>query len=266
VAAIDDGLLTGFDELVVDTLTEFADDPLRSQITVRQLLSLSAGIDNPSELQPGPRIALTDTYAVSLDAPPLAEPGSRFIYGPVQYNLFGELMTRKLQAQNETILEYLQRRVFDPAGIVVGSWTTDAQDNPQLAGGAFMTAENWLRYGQLILQQGVWEGEQVLSSERLAECFVNSETNPAYGLTFWLHDEGGIEGAAPRPSLVLSDSTPDTYVAAGAGIQRLYIIPSLDLVVVRFGALRGRDVDPGSRGGGGRGFSDAEFIDLLLGL
>jgi CubicO group peptidase (beta-lactamase class C family) len=115
---------------------------------------------------------------------------------------------------------------------------------------------------KLILQQGEREGQQILSSELLAECFVNIETNPAYGLTFWLHDEVGIEGAAPRPSFVLSDLTPDSYAAAGAGSQRLYIIPSLDLVIVRFSALGRRDMDASSTGR----FSDEEFIDLLLGL
>jgi len=110
-------------------------------------------------------------------------------------------------------------------------------------------------------QAGTWNAKQVIRKELLAECWQGTKPNPAYGLTWWLKKPvpDSILHQIPlleheMGEIVRSDWLPeDLSMAAGAGKQRLYVIPSLKLVIVRQGAFLGS-----------RSFSDAKFLELLL--
>ncbi|MCI0491420.1 MAG: beta-lactamase family protein, partial [Planctomycetes bacterium] len=115
IAAQQDGLLT-LDEKVADTITEWKDDPRKSQITIRQLLSLTSGIEGGANDAPPP-YAEAVKIAVSK-----AAPGKVFSYGPIPFQCFGELLRRKLQPKNETVAGYLRRRILDPIGMNVAFW------------------------------------------------------------------------------------------------------------------------------------------------
>ena len=88
-AAIDDGLIKGFDEKVSDTITEWKGDPRREKITLRQLLSLTSGIDVGQNLRP-------PAYSSAVKNNSKYEPGDKFQYGPAPFQIFGEVMRRKL--------------------------------------------------------------------------------------------------------------------------------------------------------------------------
>ncbi|MGH9901952.1 MAG: hypothetical protein ACRD68_09095, partial [Pyrinomonadaceae bacterium] len=140
---------------------------------------------------------------------------------------------------------------------------------PNLPSGAFLTAREWARFGQFILQGGRWEGKQLVPRALLEECFKGTATNPAYGLTFWLNTAPARGGGAAvadggegffgrrretdhiSEDGILPGGPRDLVMAAGAGKQRLYVIPSLDMVIVRQGRQSG--------------FDDAEFLSRLLG-
>jgi CubicO group peptidase (beta-lactamase class C family) len=212
--AVEHGLLT-LDEKVVDTITEWKDDPRKSQITIRHLLSLTSGI------VPGSTRERSPSYARSVAiAGAKFWPGQRFQYGPIPYQIFGELMRRKLAHKNESVEAYMKRRILDPIGLTVSRWVKDEDGNVHLPNGMSMTAREWAKFGKLILQQGKWDGRQVVPWDVLKECFVGSRANPNYGITFWL------KGGGPAPD--------DMVAAHGLGSQILYIIPSLELVVVQF--------------------------------
>lgn len=99
----------------------------------------------------------------------------------------------------------------------------------------------------------------MIDAKLLATCFLGTEQNPAYGLTWWLKHPVSAEVRRKVPilsrewgDLANSDALPNDLVAAcGAGKQRLYVIPSRKLVVVRQGSLS-------------QEFSDVEFLSLLL--
>ncbi|MCZ7544380.1 MAG: hypothetical protein M5R40_12995 [Anaerolineae bacterium] len=170
-------------------------------------------------------------------------PGGRFAYGPSHLFAFGELMRRKLEPLGEDPLDYLKQRVFAPIGLEVYAWRRDAAGNPYLPSGAFLSARAWARYGVLLRDEGAWAGAPVLPAAQLAECFAGSDANPGYGLTFWLNHDvpeaavaaAGAQGGLMQPGYLYEGGPPDLVMAAGAGNQRMYIIPSRDLVVVRFG-------------------------------
>lgn len=232
-AAIEDKLVSGFDEKVVDTIAEWRMDKRRSQITIRQLLSLTSGID-------AGQIGRVPSYLEAIDAPAMFDVGKHFEYGPAPFQIFGELMTRKLKPKNETVMAYLKRRILDPIGLKVAFWRMkDGQ--PMLPQGASLTAREWAKFGLFLKNGGRWNGKQIIKKKLLDELIKGSEANPAYGLTFWLNRQGRDPRGRPNTRNVMTeisdngiiDGLDDLYMAAGAGNQRLYIIPSLDMVVVR---------------------------------
>lgn len=228
--AVEDGSLTP-DEKVVDTITEWKDGPRKSQITIRHLLSLTSGIVPGSIREPSPSYARSVIIAGAK-----FWPGQRFQYGPIPYQIFGALMRRKLAPKNESVEAYMKRRILDPIGLKVSRWVKDEDGNVHLPNGMSMTAREWAKFGKLVLQQGKWDGRQVVPWDVLKECFVGSRANPNYGITFWLKEAG---------------NAPDDLVfASGLGSQRLYIIPSLELVVVQFAETES--------------FDDASFLQRLL--
>ena len=234
-AAIEDKLIKSFDEKVSETIVEWKNDPTRSGITLRQLLSLTSGID-------AGQIGRVPTYLEATNYKMETTPGGRFEYGPVPFQIFGEVMTRKLKSRNETVMSYLQRRILDPIGLKVDFWRME-NGQPLLPQGASLTAREWVKFGLFLKNGGRWNGKPIVAKALLDELIKGSATNPAYGLTFWLNKPGtdprgrsmgermGFEG----PLGTGRDGPVDLYMAAGAANQRLYIIPSHDLVVVRQG-------------------------------
>jgi CubicO group peptidase (beta-lactamase class C family) len=129
-------------------------------------------------------------------------------------------MRRKLAQKSESVEAYMKRRVLDPIGLTLPRWVKDEDGNVHLPNGMSVTAREWAKFGKLILQQGKWDGRQIVPWDVLKECFVGTAANPYYGITFWL------KGGGPAPD--------DMVAARGQGSQLLYIIPSLELVVVQF--------------------------------
>ncbi len=254
VAAVEDRILR-LDDAACEALTEWKDDPKKSRITYRQLLTLTSG------LTPGERGAAVTAPAWReiVSKPMSGEPGGQFEYGAYHLNAFAAALERKLGG--ETFEAYLKRRILDPLEIKL-EWRFRCRDgHPQVGGGAFMTARDWARFGEFMRLGGSWDGKQLIRKELLAECLQGTRQNPAYGLTWWLRKPvpDSIISRVPilqrhMGDIVKSDWLPeDLFMAAGAGKQRLYVIPSLKMVIVRQGDLRAS-----------RTFSDAQFLDRLL--
>jgi CubicO group peptidase (beta-lactamase class C family) len=288
--AIEDGLLS-LDERVSDTIHEWKADPRKSQVTVRQLLSLAGGIESLSGTIENARntraAGITDRATASIDAKTLAAPGERFIYGPSQFYVFGELMKRKFAAAktgDADVVAYLTRKVFKPLAINP-RFLRDEAGNANLPGGCRMSAKDWAVFGEFVRNGGVHEGERLLGEATLAQLMQSHGPNTAYGLTWWLmrDDEDAadpesalaadmiadrLEGRGTAAGRRLAERTreraqksgPDAsspiigFMAAGKGKQRLYILPEQKLTIVRFGPLEGS-----------KGFDNREFLRLLLG-
>src|SRR3954470_14604285 len=250
------------DDLVCDTITEWKGDPRRSQITIRELLNFTDGIEGASLLH---RDSISDRNAMALKVPAVASPGSVFIYGPSHLQIFGELLRRKLNGRN--IYSYLQEHVLGPLGITDVEYKQDARGNPLLATGFHLSAKQWARLGDLVLGNGNVGGRQIVSSPLLHQAFKGSNANPSYGLTFWLNRPAGfmsreadIEKLLDLPwqraswrGICISKVAPaDMVVGLGSHYQRLFIIPSLSAVIVRQSSADAK-------------FSDAEFLRLVFG-
>jgi CubicO group peptidase (beta-lactamase class C family) len=143
-----DGLLN-LDEPVANTIVGWRLHPQKSQITIRQLLNLTSGIT-------GGESQIIPTYADAIRAPLTAAPGERFQYGPIPFQIFGEVMRRKLEARGiaKTPLEYLNLRLLQPIGLKYDRWTRGQDGQPRLPSGAMISAREWAKYGVLILNRG----------------------------------------------------------------------------------------------------------------
>lgn len=227
VAAQMDGLLT-LDETIATTITEWADDDPRSKITIRQLLSLASGLDAGDNFQP-------PAYADSVHAERVAAPGSRFAYGPAPFQLFGEIMRRKLEARDPEKtgdpVRYLTERVLTPIGLKVSAWSRGRDGHPFLPHGARLTARDWAKFGELIRLRGKCGDTQVLDAKMLEDCFRRSPASRLYGMTWWLPQrKRGTRAEIPH----------DLVLAAGLGGQKLWVSRAHDTVIVRQAPLFNR--------------------------
>ncbi|HEY1868341.1 MAG TPA: serine hydrolase domain-containing protein [Candidatus Cybelea sp.] len=198
-----DGLLD-LDETVAETLETWRDDPWKRRVTLRMLLSLTAGFGF------GGLGSAVPTYDRALTMPLKNEPGTAFTYGGIALQAFGAVLAHKLARRKQTPQEYLRERVLSPAGVEIAKWRTLADGTQPLPTGAFLTAQSWLAYGRYVLR----------NRASLRECFNGSPANARYGLGWWLAPPG------------LPD---DLAYASGSGGQALYLVPSLNLAIVHFG-------------------------------
>ncbi|HME88866.1 MAG TPA: serine hydrolase domain-containing protein, partial [Chthoniobacterales bacterium] len=137
------------DDPVSDTITEWKNDPRKSQITIRQLLSQTDGIEAASRLQ---RPSIRDRNAMAIALPRVAEPGSAFIYGPSHLQIFSELLRRKLGGRS--VINYFEAHVANRLGLRDLKYKKDARGNPLPATGFELTAREWARLGELVVGNG----------------------------------------------------------------------------------------------------------------
>jgi CubicO group peptidase (beta-lactamase class C family) len=235
-----EGLLT-LDEKACLTLPEWRHDR-RSEITIAELLSHTSGLDPDlaylypyrDQLQAALRVSLIDT------------PGARFHYGGVNYQAFGAILQRKLRARDESLHDFIEDKIFDPLDIDVDKWVKDGAGNPLIHSGLLLSTEQWAKFGNFINRARNGLPTRILSGDPLTPLFTGHESNPAYGLTQRINvlqlaiDGDQLDPGGPR----------DLVAAIGSGHQMLYMIPSQDLVIVRFGD--------------GEAFSDGDFLSRLL--
>jgi CubicO group peptidase (beta-lactamase class C family) len=174
--------------------------------------------------------------------------------------VFGVLLQRKLAAANIDMnpLEYLETRIFNRIGVEYASWFHDESGNPHIPNGAHITPRNWVRFGQFMLQQGWWNGKQVIQESHMASLRIATGPNPGHGAFLWLNTPNGYP-PFPEPTppgatagFIYPKGHPEMIAAMGAGKNRMYIVPGRDAVIAR--QTFGDTTD----------FSDEEFLDFLL--
>jgi CubicO group peptidase (beta-lactamase class C family) len=260
-AAVQDGILD-FDEPVRETITEWRSDPKKAEIRLRDLLNFTAGIEPVFALH-GRSIGDRNGYSVRL---PVAAPrGESFMYGPSQLQIFSEVLRRKLVPRHLTPEQYLSRRVLRPLGIGFVDFREDRKGNPLLASGFRLTAGEWARLGELILGKGKYRGHELVRWDLLAECFRGTRINPMFGMGFWLNrvrpesrevDVEKMLGVSWErqnwhEACLCREAPGDMIAAIGSGYQRMFIVPSMNLIIVRQGLDDSR-------------FSDAHFLELIF--
>jgi len=259
LCAVRDGLIK-LDDRVADTITEWKNDNRKSQITVRQLLNQTDSIEPYPHLHSE---SIRDRNSVAIQLPPVASPGSAFAYGPSHLQIFNEVLRRKLNGRST--ISYIQENVLSPLGLTSMEFKKDGRGNPLPASGFELSAREWANFGEMILGHGNYHGKKIVPANLLEQAFSGTGPNPSYGLTLWLNRQAPNareidyekeldlkwQRARWGGVCICRAAPPDMVVALGSNYQRLFIIPSMNALIVRQGMSAK--------------FSDAYFLRLVLG-
>ncbi len=218
--AQEDGLLSITDKTsqYLDTGWTSAPRAKEDLIEIRHQLSMTSGLDHNAPNQN----CLTDTC---LDF--LHDAGTHWYYYNAPYRLTQDV----LEAASGTNLNlYTLQSLTNTTGIA-GLWFNYV---------FFSRARDMARFGILCLNEGKWNNKNVLSDTSYFRDMVtkSQNLNEAYGYLWWLN--GGTSFKQPGfdivfPGEIIPTAPSDLYMAAGKNDQRIYVVPSLDLVVVRQG-------------------------------
>jgi hypothetical protein len=154
-------------------------------------------------------------------------PGTFWNYSSGDANLLSGLIWKAIGNEDD-YHGYAYNALFHRIGMLNTVVETDASGLFVASSFSYGTVRDWARFGLLFLNNGVFGGERILSPEWVQ--FMKSEapaSNGQYAATFWLKE--------PSEANALTDVPEDIFFADGFLGQRVYIIPSKKLVVVRMG-------------------------------
>lgn len=164
--AIAEGKLSLSDKVVdifLDKLPAEVSDNLK-KVEVRHLLTMSAGHDTEPSRRSMPEGA--DWVEAFLAHPFVHEPGTFFWYNSMGTYMLSAIVQK---VTGEKLIDYLTPRLFEPLSIEGAEWQESPQGINTGGWGLYLKTEDLAKMGQLILQGGKWNGEQIISSEWIAE-------------------------------------------------------------------------------------------------
>lgn len=234
--AIADNIIEGVDQELYDFIPEkyqYTKDTLKSKIKIKDLLTMSSGLDVNDLAYEGYYQESDNWLKTVLEAPMVKEPGTYGDYGSANPFLLGVCLNERLEEPLET---YMDEKLFAPLGITNYILNTDdTETTPYFGGGFHLTPRDMLKFGQLYLNGGVWNGKRIISAHWVEESFgkyvrlQDRKDKNEYGYQWW-HD-----------TYVVNGKSIASIEARGSGGQFIFIVPALETVcVVTAGNYRNR--------------------------
>lgn len=218
--AIERGEIPGVDTTLAELLPEYAEGlpPEKRSIPLGQLLSMSSGLASTSGEHYGAWVSTGDWTRAALARPLVGDAGDAFGYSTGSSHVVSAVLT---EATGRTALDYAREHLAGPLGITIHSWQGSPEGYSFGGNSVRMTPRDLARLGQLYLQEGRWNGRQVVpadwvrrSTRRHAEGWPHRYG--AYGYLWWLPPNDPWE----------------SFAAVGYGGQFLYVVPELDMLLV----------------------------------
>lgn len=186
-------------------------------ITVRHLLTMTSGLNDSSEL------------VIRANLKYMADAGTRWSY----HNVFQKLMDVVASASGQDFETYFNSKLKNKLGMN-GFW------NYGLIFKIYHSnTRSMARFGIMALNNGKWKNEQIINTSFFNEATNTSQSiNPSYGYLWWLNGKSGAMipgGQAYYPGSLIPNAPSDMFAAMGADDQRIYVIPSKKMVVIRMG-------------------------------
>ena len=183
----------------------------RPVITVENLLTMTSGVTfNESGIVSG-----NDWLGSYLNAPVTGKPGTEFQYNSLNTYVLSAIVTKRT---GETLTEYLTPRLFGPLGITKYYWETCPKGITKGGWGLFLCAEDMAKLGQLYLQRGKWNGQQLVSEYWIeistARHLKTQNDTYGYGYQLWM------------------EQRPGSFEYNGMLGQNVIIYPDMDMVLV----------------------------------
>ena len=224
--AVDQGEVN-LDETLGDYFPEYFEenpDPKKKSITIRNLLSMQAGLETTSFYNYGAWVISDNWAEFQLNQPFEAEPGGKMVYSTGTSHLLSVIITKATGMSTRT---FANAYLFDPLKINPGGWDQDPQGYYMGGNNLALTPNDLLKIGQLMLNGGIYNGQRIISKEWVRDSFksyTRSNYNPYdYGYMWWNRSVSGYQ----------------VFFAWGFGGQYIFMIPELDSVVVVTNSLTG---------------------------
>jgi len=154
----------------------------KKNITVRHLLNHTSGLQNVpnagKEIYPAP-----DAVQLALAADLISKPGTKFSYNNKAVNLLAGIFQK---AAGKRMDHYFQDEIFAPLQIINYKWYLDASGTPHAMAGLQLSARDFAKFGQLILNEGLWDDQQLISASYIKEMLAQGQPfYPLGGLLWW---------------------------------------------------------------------------------
>ncbi|MDF3124439.1 serine hydrolase [Rheinheimera sp. 1928-s] len=191
-------------------------DPLKASISMHQLLSMQAGfVWDEWAGQDLVKLWQQQNFVDYLLQQPNTGPGKSWAYNSALPNLVLKLLQQQLQ---QPLQPWAKKQLFDKLGFTNYRWDTQPDGVPEGSARLWLTPRDMLKLGMLYLQQGQWQGEQLLPDGWVQQMTSPHAKSPAgdYGYYFWLRQQDGVS----------------YYTAEGDGGQYIAVFPTLDMVLV----------------------------------
>lgn len=231
--ALRDSLLRDLDQPIYELLPEYFEGDtgsVRYRITLRHLLSMTAGLEGTSFQNYGPWVTSPDWIRFALRQPVVCSPGRCREYSTGNTHLLAVILSR--QAGTD-LITWARQALFDELGIPLRPWDRDPQGYYLGGNNMRFTARELVTFGRLFLDSGRWHGRQLVPRswiERSWTVVNRSRWNGnGYGYLWWTRRFNG----------------ETVHFAWGYGGQFVFVIPRLELVVVVTSSLANRP--PGVR-------------------
>lgn len=219
-----EGQISGLDQKVSTAIPAWG-DPNHADVDLEHLLSMTSGIhwdwfNDYVTLSLSPN---QNSYSTGQDIDDA--PGTLWTYSNMGVQMLSKFLNKTAGMQPA---EFAAKRLGRVIGMWDADWMTDFVGNTLTYQSVIANGREFGKFGYLFLRAGEWDGQQVIPAAWVAASTQPSQTlNPFYGYLWWLNT-GGLD---------MPNVPADAYYAAGLGEKRIYVVPSLDLVVVRLGNL-----------------------------
>ncbi len=219
--AIQQGYIDSVDVPIATFLPEYfsqVDDEGKRSITVKNLLTMQSGLETTSNRNYGRWVLSEDWIEFAINQPLVARPGTRMLYSTGSTHLLSAILTRATGMDTKT---FAQRALTAPLGYSMSYWSQDPQGIYFGGNDMEMTPRQMLRFGELYLNDGIYNGNRVLEADWVTVSHQPHARSPRgqgrfYGYGWWLRDLAGMQ----------------VPVAWGYGGQLIFVVKDLDLVVV----------------------------------
>lgn len=227
-------------ELFPDEADIFEDQPEKKKILLRHALTMTDGLRWQEGIGGDPS---SDAYTMDhssnsmrfiLSRPIKNKPGKKFFYSSMPTIAAGAVSI----ASSLNFEMYADNYLFNKLGIQNYSWEHQSDGFIRADGGLHLTNRDMAKIGLFCLNNGMWEGEQILPEnwmELSTRKWIDTKQGHFYGFYWWLTPHAGIPG-------FLIDGNGN-YFGSGYGGQKLFIIPDYNLVVASFGSDYEIDTD-----------------------
>ena len=215
--ALEKKKLKSLDQKVAEFYPDYINEPRKRDITLRHLLTMTAGLDwnNDREMGGGvPPYDLEEWKTV----PMRDDPGTKYVYNTMLVHMMSAILTK---ATGESTREFADSVLFGPLGISAVEWSKDNKGIYIGGSELFLKPRDMAKFGQLYLDGGAWNGRQVVP-----KAWVSESTTPKTAI--------GLDSCSGSPiSYGYWWWIPSrTFQARGANGQYIIIRPDLDMVVV----------------------------------